>query len=155
MAGNVNRRQVLAGAAISGAAIGATGVLAACGGSSGTATASSAATVSSDNFASSASPAPAPAGALGSVTDAPVGSGFVAADAPVVVTQPSAGKFQAFSAICTHAGCLVSEVVSNQILCPCHGSVFSAEDGSVITGPATEPLAPVAIAVQGQSIVAS
>ena len=54
----------------------------------------------------------------------------------VVVTQPSAGEFKAFSAVCTHAGCLVDQVASGTIDCPCHGSKFSVKNGSVVAGPA-------------------
>src|SRR5262249_17167548 len=42
----------------------------------------------------------------------------------------SANAFQAFSAVCTHQGCL-TEVRNNRFECPCHGSIFSAS-GSVI-----------------------
>ena len=81
------------------------------------------------------------------------GGGVVLADQAVVVTQPQAGQFKAFSAICTHQGCLVSEVADNQILCPCHGSLFSAQDGSVLQGPATAPLPTAGITVDGGSVV--
>jgi Rieske Fe-S protein len=59
-----------------------------------------------------------------------------------VVTQPDAGNFKAFSAICTHLGCLVSKVSDGAIYCPCYGSTFNIADGSVIIGPATQPLPP-------------
>jgi len=49
----------------------------------------------------------------------------------------------------------VSEVVDNEIICPCHGSRFSATDGSVITGPATTPLTSAGVAVEGGSVVLS
>jgi Rieske Fe-S protein len=70
----------------------------------------------------------------------------------VVVTQPSAGQFKAFSAICTHQGCTVAEVRAGTINCPCHGSRFSAVDGSVVNGPAARPLRPVAVTVAGTDI---
>lgn len=70
----------------------------------------------------------------------------------VVVTQPTEGDFKAFSAICTHQGCLVGSVEDNTISCACHGSEFSAEDGSVVTGPATSPLDVVAVAVKGDQV---
>jgi Rieske Fe-S protein len=71
----------------------------------------------------------------------------------VVITQPQAGSFRAFTAICTHQGCTVSTVSGGTINCPCHGSKFSVASGSVVAGPAPSPLAPVAIKVQGTSIV--
>ncbi|MDG4664293.1 Rieske (2Fe-2S) protein [Mycobacterium sp. 236(2023)] len=94
----------------------------------------------------------APAGeALASTTDVPVGSGVIVGE--VVLTQPAAGDFKGFSAVCTHTGCLLNEVADGTINCPCHGSKFSL-DGAVVNGPAKKPLEPVAISVQGGSIVA-
>jgi Rieske Fe-S protein len=89
------------------------------------------------------------------VSDIPVGGGVILADQAIVVTQPSEGDVKAFSAICTHQGCLVSEVVDNEIICPCHGSRYSAEDGAVLNGPATEPLPSAGVAVEGGSVVLS
>jgi Rieske Fe-S protein len=70
-----------------------------------------------------------------------------------VITQPHAGSYDAFTAVCTHQGCLVATVSGGTINCPCHGSRFSIVNGSVVNGPATSPLAPVSIKVQGTSIV--
>ena len=78
---------------------------------------------------------------------------MIVPEPPIVITQPVAGTFKAFTAICPHQGCLVSEVAENQIVCPCHGSLFSAEDGAVVQGPAVEGLTAASIAVQGDSIV--
>lgn len=94
----------------------------------------------------------APADALAQVSDIPVGGGVVFADAAVVVTQPTAGSLQAFSAVCTHQGCLVNAVKDGKILCPCHGSSFNL-DGTVAGGPAPKALAAKAITVQGGAVV--
>jgi cytochrome b6-f complex iron-sulfur subunit len=56
----------------------------------------------------------------------------------VVRTSASPAAFEAFSAVCTHEGCL-TEVRNNRFECPCHGSIF-AIDGSVIHGPASSAL---------------
>ncbi len=97
------------------------------------------------------SPGPAAqANAIAKTADVPVGSGVIVDE--VVVTQPSAGEFKGFSAICTHAGCTVNEVADGTINCPCHGSKFNL-DGSVANGPASKPLEAQAVTVQGDSIV--
>ncbi|WP_035842002.1 Rieske (2Fe-2S) protein [Kitasatospora azatica] len=77
---------------------------------------------------------------LGAAADVPVGGGKVYRDQKIVVTQPSAGVYKAFSARCTHAGCIVDQVVDGTIRCPCHGSRFAVGDGSVQDGPAPKPL---------------
>jgi Rieske Fe-S protein len=87
--------------------------------------------------------------AIARTTDVPVGSGVIVDD--VVITQPVRGKFHGFSAICTHAGCTVAEVVGASINCPCHGSSFNL-DGTVAKGPASRPLDAKGIMVQGDSI---
>lgn len=102
----------------------------------------------------SAGGAPA-AAALASTSDIPAGGGKVIDGKNVVITQPQAGSFKAFTAVCTHQGCTVSSVSGGTINCPCHGSKFSIKDGSVVNGPAASPLAAVAIKVEGTSIVQS
>ena len=72
--------------------------------------------------------------------DIPVRGGKIFGEYKLVVTQPAKGTFKAFTAICTHQGCTVGEVTKNVIHCPCHGSEFSAEDGSVKQGPAKAKL---------------
>jgi Rieske Fe-S protein len=84
--------------------------------------------------------------------DVPVGGGQIRTDQKVVVTQPTAGSFMAFSAVCTHQGCLVGSIADGMIVCPCHGSRFSISDGSVTGGPAPAPLAPASITVSGDTI---
>src|SRR6516164_4266415 len=91
--------------------------------------------------------------ALASTSDVPVGGGKILADKKIVITQPKSGEFHGFSAVCTHAGCIVGTVSGGTINCPCHGSKFSITNGSVVNGPAPSPLPPVGIKVQGTSIV--
>jgi Rieske Fe-S protein len=90
--------------------------------------------------------------ALGAASEVPVGGGKIFTSAQVVVTQPSAGEYKAFSAVCTHAQCFVDQVADGTIDCPCHGSKFSAEDGSVIDGPASRPLPSKQISVRSGQI---
>ncbi|MFI0961838.1 Rieske (2Fe-2S) protein [Streptomyces sp. NPDC021080] len=89
---------------------------------------------------------------LAKTSDIPEGGGKVFADKGVVVTQPTAGTYKAFSSKCTHQGCAVKGIANGVITCPCHGSEFSATDGSVKKGPATTGLAAADITVNGDSI---
>jgi Rieske Fe-S protein len=89
---------------------------------------------------------------LASASEIPVGGGKVFDKQQVVVTQPISGQFKAFSAICPHRGCTVSTVNDGVIECPCHRSLFSISDGSVKSGPASEPLSPRTIALRGQDL---
>ena len=77
---------------------------------------------------------------LGAASEIPVGGGKIYTAAKVVVTQPTRGQYKAFSAVCTHVGCIMSEVADGTIDCPCHGSEFKITTGAVVTGPAPAPL---------------
>lgn len=90
--------------------------------------------------------------ALAKTSEIPVGGGKVFGDQKVVVTQPTAGDFKAFSAVCTHEGCTVGSVSNSLITCPCHGAQYSITDGSVKKGPATEALPAASITVSGDEI---
>ncbi|MFI5707230.1 Rieske 2Fe-2S domain-containing protein [Kribbella sp. NPDC051620] len=157
-----DRRAVLRGAAVAGLAGVSVPLLAACGGSddagstpsSGGTTSAPASAPTSAPSAPSSSGTPSSGGGgavLGPTSDVPVGGGKVFDK--IVVTQPKAGEFKAFTAVCTHAGCLVRTVENNTINCPCHGSKYSAEDGSVQGGPAPAPLAAIPVTVQGGNIL--
>lgn len=141
----INRRRALTGSAA--VALGVP-VVAACGSGSDT-------TATDPGSTSSTSPTDGGAVSgttLASVSDVPVGGCFVVSDAKVVVTQPTEGDFKAFSAVCTHQGCLVETSTEGDIPCPCHSSKFSLDDGSPISGPASAALAAVEITVEGDSI---
>lgn len=130
----LSRRQALTGAA--GVGIGLP-VLAACaGGSTG------------NGSGSGSGSTPPASGSLGPASAIPVGGGTIFSDKRVVVTQPKQGDFKCFSAICTHAGCPVSTVSGGTINCPCHGSKFSIDDGSVVSGPAPSPLGEISVSVK-------
>lgn len=149
---HLTRRTALGGVATIGVGL---PFLVACGADDTAATDSSAPAEESSAAAPSESTsesAAAPAGGLVAAADIEVGGGQVFEDEKVVVTQPAAGDFKCFTAVCTHTGCLVTEVTSDGIKCPCHGSMFSAEDGSVISGPAPAPLDAVEITVDGDQI---
>jgi Rieske Fe-S protein len=131
------RRAVLAGA------VGVTAVsaLAACGGDN---------KGGSDSTAGSAS---SPGGPIAKKADIPVGGGkIVSDDGGTVITQPVAGTYKAFTAICTHQQCVVTDVANNNINCKCHGSAFSATDGSVTNPPAARPLKEKTLKIDGDDI---
>ncbi|MGH1555313.1 Rieske (2Fe-2S) protein [Streptomyces sp. L7] len=89
---------------------------------------------------------------LAKTTDIPEGGGKIFASQGVVVTQPTAGTYKAFSSKCTHQGCAVTTITNGVIGCPCHKSEFSITDGSVKQGPATQALPAEQITVTGDSI---
>ncbi|MDN4174816.1 Rieske (2Fe-2S) protein [Nocardioides sp. SOB77] len=148
----LTRRRALTGAAGVGIAL---PVLAACGGDEGS-TASDPATQGSSSGSSGSSGNGSSAGSgatgLAATGDIEVGGGAIYPDEEVVITQPSEGEFKAFSIVCTHQGCAVSEVSGDGIVCPCHNSVFSIADGSPQSGPATAPLEERSITVTGDQI---
>ena len=74
------------------------------------------------------------------------------ADQGVVVTQPTAGEFKAYSTVCPHQKQQINSVADGTITCPAHGSQFNATDGSVKKGPATSGLTAAKITVSGDSI---
>ncbi|GAA2226679.1 Rieske (2Fe-2S) protein [Streptomyces nogalater] len=128
------------------AAVGAAGLAAAL-------TACGAGDDASDTEAATTGAAPDGGGtALARTADIPEGGGRIFKDQGVVVTQPMAGTYKAFSAECPHQGCAVGSVARGLIVCPCHGSEFSVADGSVKKGPATKGLAPARITVSGDGI---
>ena len=85
----------------------------------------------------------------------PVGGGIILDEANFVVTQPAAGEFKAFSKMCTHQGCPVSDIVGQDIHCKCHGAKFSISDGSVTNGPATKPLKAARAVLDGDQVKVS
>jgi cytochrome b6-f complex iron-sulfur subunit len=84
----------------------------------------------------------------------PVGQAVSAelGSAPVVVARPSETTAACFSAICTHMGCTVSPV-GKQLHCPCHGSVYNATTGKVISGPAPRPLPRIPVQIEHGEVV--
>jgi Rieske Fe-S protein len=150
-----SRRVVLAGAGAAGTltALGACGS-SSTGGNTGAPPATGAGTTAPGTTAPSGSQAPVvTSGPLGPTSDIPVGGGKVFTAQKIVVTQPTAGAFKAFTAICTHMGCTVASVSNGIIQCPCHGSQYSITDGSVKHGPAPLPLAAKTVTVQGSELV--
>jgi Rieske Fe-S protein len=141
------RRGVLAGVGL----VGLAGAVSACGsggpGAYGTPSAPASSAPASSGSAGT------PKNALATTSEIPVGGGQIFPAQTVVVTQPVAGEFKGFSAICTHMGCIVNKIADGRIDCPCHGSQYSIRTGAVEAGPAPKPLPAVAVKVVGDSIV--
>ena len=161
------RRSVLRGAVVLGA-VGIGGALSRVGASSSGAASLTSAQGSTPATGTGASAAPASGGAvtgatnvakkgrsLGPASKVPVGGGVIFQKAQVVVTQPTAGVFKAFDAMCTHQKCLVTEVTGGTINCPCHGAKFSITDGTVVSFfPITDDLpAKGTVTVAGGKVV--
>jgi Rieske Fe-S protein len=143
-----DRRALLRTAGIGAAAVAVGLTAAAC-------TTASAANNPAGAGADTADPAPTGDSTLGPTTAIPVGGGVIYQDAKVVVTQPTAGEYKAFSAVCTHMQCLVGSVSDNVIECPCHGSEYSALTGAVQRGPATQALPAATVTVVDGQVVLS
>lgn len=151
----VGRRKMFGAAAVVG--VGLAG-LTACGSNSAasdTAAAAGSGSAAPGTTGSSSSTGSATAG-QGAITvpvaEVPVGGGKILAKEKVVVTQPTAGQFKAFSAICTHQGCIVGQITGKAIVCPCHGSEFSITDGSVVQPPADAPLPAKTVTKNGANL---
>lgn len=84
----------------------------------------------------------------------PVGEGRVVsykgAAALVIHTEK---RFVAFSAVCTHAQCIVEyQKKERRIYCPCHAGAFDLM-GNVVSGPPPKPLPRYQVAVRGGKIL--
>jgi nitrite reductase/ring-hydroxylating ferredoxin subunit len=131
LTGETTRRGALAGLGVAGVAV----VVTACGGGSSSGSGSSGSSSGSSGSGGSGSGT-----ALAATSDIPVGGGKIFTSDKVVVTQPTAGEFKGFSAVCTHMGCIVDKIANGTIDCPCHGSQYSITDAHVVHGPAPRPL---------------
>ena len=89
------------------------------------------------------------------LADVPVGGSISASlgGQPILLAQPTAGNVVAFSAICTHQGCVVLPA-QGEFDCPCHGSRYDDTTGEVLGGPAPSPLPKVNLTVSGDAILA-
>ena len=93
-----------------------------------------------------------------SLTDLPSNSAkiFKFNKEPVILVHTPSGQFKAFSARCTHLGCVVQYRPEGtpHFECNCHGSQFDL-NGKNISGPAPEPLAPFRTKIDQSNIIVS
>ena len=108
--------------------------------------------VAAPTHSSSAKPTSgAPSGGvkIASASAISVGSSFQFTDrqgSPAYLLQPASGKYLAYSAVCTHQGCIVGfDSGSDTFQCPCHGAGFAGQTGQVIAGPAPLPLTQIQV----------
>ncbi len=92
-----------------------------------------------------------PAGGLQEVAkleDIPVwGAKKVTLGASALLVLRTPNEVKAFSAVCTHLGCLVDwDTKKRSILCPCHAGTFDV-NGHVVSGPPPKPLPEHAVKV--------
>lgn len=95
---------------------------------------------------------------VGTTADFPAGQGKVVPvnDKPVIIVNTPQVGLKAFSAICTHLGCIVEWDEPRQfILCPCHDGRFNALNGAIISGPQPAPLPELALTVEADAVYVS
>lgn|SRR5574341_1215396 len=88
---------------------------------------------------------------IGKVEDFPLDSGTVISvnDKPVIIVNTTTGGLKAFSAICTHLGCIVFwDQKKGLIHSPCHDGLFNAVTGAVVSGPPPRPLPAYEVAIK-------
>ena len=75
-------------------------------------------------------------------------------DKPVMVVNSKTGGLKAFTAICTHLGCIVSwDTRKSSIACPCHDGYFNPVTGAVVSGPPPKPLVQYEIVVKDGKVL--
>lgn len=137
MSGQSTRRTVLKGAALAGAA--GLGV---------------AACSTDSKLGHAETPTPTAPVALGAPDEIPVGGAKLYREQRLLVHCPAKGEYKAFSAQCTHAGCVLDKIEDNEGNCPCHGSRFDVTTGKALQGPATVPLPEVPVRVENGKLIA-
>jgi cytochrome b6-f complex iron-sulfur subunit len=93
---------------------------------------------------------------VGAVEDFPLNSAKIVSvnDKPVIVVNTKAGELKAFSAICTHLGCIVSWSARKSIIhCPCHDGFFNPVTGAVVSGPPPSPLPQYELVVKDGNVL--
>ena len=87
----------------------------------------------------------------GKTTDIPLRGvkGYTLNGNYIIITQPSAGVFKAFSGTCTHKGARLSTMRGTNVVCNSHGATFDSTTGRVTGGPASRALTTYTTSVSG------
>ncbi|NBE54864.1 Rieske (2Fe-2S) protein [Streptomyces boluensis] len=91
---------------------------------------------------------------LGDAEAVPVGGVKLYREQRLLVTRSADGEYNAFSAQCTHAGCVLDKIEKDEGNCPCHGSRFDVHTGKAVKGPATVPLPKVPVRTKDGKLIA-
>jgi thiosulfate dehydrogenase [quinone] large subunit len=160
------RRQLILGAATTGALAVFTGSLAAAvaavgrsrhrAGTTAVPTPAAVPTTADPSVSDSPQPTTSPAGrTIARAADVPSGSAVSFTDdsgQPAILIHEPAGGFRAFNAVCTHAGCTVQYDANAGLVCPCHGGRYDATTGAVVAGPPPSPLSKLHIRTEGGKV---
>lgn len=74
---------------------------------------------------------------------------------PVLLIRLAQSEWRAFSAVCTHLGCIVQYDGARRIIwCACHNGQYDL-NGKVIAGPPPAPLTEYTVHLRGDQIVVS
>ena len=147
---NISRRQILGASA----GLATVGVLAGC--------ALDEESQASDESGASSAPSSAATNSgpavVAQLSDIPVGGIFAFTNpsdgTPAYLLQPAQGKYLAYSAVCTHQGCIVNyDPAGQQFMCPCHGAIYDGTSGQPVSGPAPSGLVSIPVSVSGDAIV--
>ena len=93
---------------------------------------------------------------VGKLEDFPVGSCAIVSvgGKPVILVNTKAGGLKAFSAICTHLGCIVFwDAAKNVMHSPCHEGLFNPTNGEVVSGPPPRALPAYELAVKDGKVL--
>jgi len=93
---------------------------------------------------------------VGKASEVPAGKGKIYQfNEDKVIVVNSGGTLTAVSAVCTHLGCLVNWVESdNEYFCPCHSAKYT-RSGEIISGPQPLPLKQYSARIEGDDIIIS
>ncbi len=72
-------------------------------------------------------------------------------DSGMLLYRQSENMVKVYSRICTHNACTIDSFQNGTSTCPCHGSQFNTS-GSVVNGPATNPLNQYSATITGNIV---